>query len=367
MRPTVTPAEAESRLRFIFPRTAFDTVLSSPLAAWAAATLIYVDAVSGPESEPTDVHWARPSTVMWMSPQVLTRSNHSDRAAWRTAAGKSRRTLEALHRQWREPFTPQYMENSRETLRDETFRKWLEHGAMRRRAGLHTSSNHPRWALLDDFAALFDPALTDSDFRAAAAHWRDTHMDPGSKLKAAFAAKQETANHAVTVTLPDGSRRTLEPGTSSLILQGVVESWATIRLGRPVVLTISEPGDKVHLGDGEILRALGIKLDVGNVLPDAVIADIQTDPVIFWIVEAVATDGPVTDARRAHLLDWAERQNIKPEQCRFLTAFASRNSPIARRRLKDVASDTWAWFADEPDHELAWYRIAQKVARRVDG
>jgi hypothetical protein len=111
------------------------------------------------------------------------------------------------------------------------------------------------------------------------------------------------------------------------------------------------------IGDEQILHQLGIQIDVANVLPDALLADIGSDPVRFWLVEAVATDGPVTEQRRELLLNWAVQQNIAPTSCSFLTAFQSRNAPAARRRLKDLASGTWAWFADEPTHELAWYEL----------
>jgi len=110
-----------------------------------------------------------------------------------------------------------------------------------------------------------------------------------------------------------------------------------------------------------MLHALGIKLDVNNVLPDALIADLKAQPVHFWIIEAVATDGPVSTERKKALLAWAAQQNIKADRCSFLTAFLSRNADASRRRLKDLASETWAWYADEPGHELAWYSLAPTV------
>lgn len=79
--------------------------------------------------------------------------------------------------------------------------------------------------------------------------------------------------------------------------------------------------------------------------------------VRFWVVEAVATDGLVTTARRDALLRWAAQQNIAADRCSFLSAFESRNAAPAKRRPKDLASGTWAWFADEPAHELAWYQF----------
>lgn len=362
MRPTTSPQEAERRLQQIFPRTAFDTVLSSPLAGHAVAALIYVDAVCDADDDPAGVEWARPSTVIWMSPEALSHDSDDDRKAWRTAAARGRKQVEQLHESWEAPFTPTYRENSRETLRDETFRNWREHGALRMRPGLTTSSSLPRWALTASFADLFAPELSGDEFEEAATVWRDEHMDPGTRLKAAFALEAETAEHAVHVSLPNGTKRILEPGISSLILKGVVEAWAPARLKQPVVLTISEPGDKVHLGDEKALRALGIKIDVAKVLPDALIADVGSTPVRFWIIEAVATDGPITEGRRSALLDWAERQNIKAEHCSFLTAFRSRHDPAAKKRLKDIAANTWCWYADEPTHELAWYQLIPNTA-----
>ncbi|AEF42734.1 BsuBI/PstI family type II restriction endonuclease [Hoyosella subflava] len=356
-RPVITPALAEQRLRQIFPRAAFDPTLSAPLAAMAVSALLYIDAVCSDTQPVTTVTWARPTTVIWMSDAALAHPDHQDRLAWRTAAAKGRAQVEALLDQWGEPFQPRYRENSRETLRDETFKHWHQHGAMRKRTDVVTSSSSPRWALRDDFADLFDPSLTDDQAQELAERWRETHLDPGTRLRVVHAQRAEQSSTAVHVTLPDGTRRSLEPGTSSLILKGVIESWAAARLTTPVVLTVSEPGDKVHIGDEKILQQLGIQIDVANVLPDALIADIGSDPVRFWLGEAVASDGPVTEERRKLLLHWASQQNILPSSCSFLTAFHSRNAAAARRRLKDLASGTWAWFADEPTQELAWYEI----------
>jgi hypothetical protein len=357
VRKSISPEEAERRLQIIFPRAAFDTVLSSPLAGMAVAAFIHVDAVCSAEANPVDVNWARPSTVMWMSDEALAHVSETDRLAWRTAAARSKKKVEALHAEWDVPFQPKYADNSRETLRDESFRYWREHGALRMRPGLPTSSSKPRWGLLSDFADLFDPDLTDENFEQAAVRWRENHLDPGTRLRVLHALDAETAAHAVRVDLPNNTSRTLEPGDSSKIVKGVIESWAQSRLIEPVVLTISEPGDKVHLGDERALRALGINIDMANVLPDALLADIGVEPVQFWIVEAVASDGPVSETRRKKLLGWAAQQNIKAAQCSFLTAFLSRNHPAARKCLKDLASGTWAWFADEPGQELAWYKV----------
>jgi hypothetical protein len=185
-------------------------------------------------------------------------------------------------------------------------------------------------------------------------------MSPGVRLRIATLRERERVVHAVEVRLPDGQIRRLEPGDASQILRGVLENWAPARLRDPVVLFISEPGDKVYLADGARLRALGLTIDPQTLLPDALIADIGQSPPTFWIVEAVASDGPVTEDRRRQLIQWARDQRIPVESCQFLSAFLDRNDDAARRRLKDLAMDTFAWYASEPTLELSWYHISEE-------
>jgi hypothetical protein len=356
MRPLIPVEEAERRLQRIFPRSAFDPVLSSPLAASAVRALIYTDAIYDPAS---DFVWARPATVMWMSDEVASHDEADERVEWRTAASRGRREVVALLERWGVSASPSYADNSRETLRDETFRRWKENGAIRERSDLPKTSSKGRWALETHFAELFDPTLTDQPLEEAIRDWQASHLNPSAKLKVEFAARERSATSAVTIRLPNsGSTRTLEGGRASLILKSVIEEWAVARLGKPFVVTISEPGAKIYMGDAELLAFLGVVLDVTTLLPDALLADVSEEPVRFWLVEAVNTDGEINEARRSALLEWADRQNIGSEQCSFLTAFASRNDAAARRRLKDLAEGTYAFFADEPDCELSWHRIA---------
>jgi hypothetical protein len=356
--PLPTPADCEERLGLVFPRAAFDTTLSGPFAAWAVAAMTYVDAIVPTVAPlPADATWARPTTVLWMSGEVYARTDPGSRAAWRDAAARRRGSVEELVTSWGLPFRPRYGDNSRETLRDEILPRWADDGAVRIRPGIKTASPLPRWALTAAFAALFDPALTDDDLMDAIENYRNAHMSPGGRIRALTAHQRAQQTHATNVSLPGGEVRQLEPGEASFILKGVIEQWAPIRLTDPVVLTISEPGDKLYTADAATIQRLGIAIDVGNLLPDALLVDIGASPPAFWVVEAVASDGPITEERKRALLAWAKRQRIPEASCHFLTAFGSRNATPARRRLKDLAAGTFAWYADEPTRELAWYEL----------
>lgn len=320
--------------------------------------MLYVDAVVPDTGElPEDAYLARPTTVMWMSDAAYARAAEADRAAWREAAKRTRAKVVGLFETWGEPFEPWYADNSREGPRDETFRRWLPYGAIRKDPGIVTTSSKGRYALTESFADLFDPALADDARDAAIEAWRSNHMDPLDLLRIRAARDRDQQRHAVVVTLPDGSSRSLEPGDASMILKGVVEEWATARLTDPVVLTISEPGRKILLADAATLNDIGLMLDMASLLPDALIVDLGETPPTFWLIEAVASDGPIDEGRKHAFLSWADDQRIPPGSCRFLTAFRSRHSASARKRFKDLAVGTYAWYADEPQRELSWYEI----------
>lgn len=351
MRPVISISEATDRLLEIFPRHTFDTVMSSPLAGAAAAALIYVDAIYAAD----DTFWARPSMVTWMSENILAQAEDSQRLAWRDTAKRNRKAVVGLLDSWSVPSEPGYADNSRETLRDETFQKWKDFSAIREKSDVSKNSSKGRWALEPHFADLFDPGIAPDDFADAAARWREAHLGPVALMKVHAAARREASDAEVVVSLPDRTTRKLEPGGASLILQAVIEKWAPARLGSPQVLTISEPGDKIHYADDHVLQKIGLRINATSLLPDAIIVDFDTE--MFWFIEAVNTDGEINETRRQSLLRWAGQHGIRAEQCAFLTAFHSRNDAAAKKRLKDLALGTYAYFAAEPASELAWYRL----------
>ncbi|MDO9443669.1 MAG: BsuBI/PstI family type II restriction endonuclease [Beijerinckiaceae bacterium] len=361
MRELPSHQDCVERLELIFPRAAFDSVFSNPLAGWAVLAMLYCDAVVSADGELTgDETWARPSMLLWFSDETLAHRTAAERMAWLRAATRgstSQRAVRVLLESWEEPFSPKYSDNSRETLRDETFAGWLDDGAVRKRPGVKTTSGVPRWALTDAFADLFEPSLTGQALLDAIDVFRNKHMTPGGKARAVAARQRGDQQHAVIVTLPNGVQRTLEPGEASIILKGVIEQWAPAQLADPVVVSVSEPGDKTYT-DAQMVQSLGISINASTLLPDAIIADIAAPgETLFWIIEAVATDGEISERRKEKLLMWAAEQRIPAHACRFLSAFSSRNAGPAKRRLKDLAVGTYAWYADEPTRVLTWDEI----------
>ncbi|MFK0039722.1 BsuBI/PstI family type II restriction endonuclease [Paenarthrobacter sp. NPDC090517] len=267
---------------------------------------------------------------------------------------------------WDIGVTQWYADTSREPLRDDIFGPWAELGAIYDGAYLmDTTSPGPRWLLRRSFARLFDPDLQGAELQSAVDDWIQTHMSSSGRLRASLANARARATLSLPVRMPDGTIRDLAPGRSSEIIQGVVEGWAQIRLKEPAVLAISEPGNKFHTGDAALFAAAGISLDVSKLLPDVLIVDMDTDPLDIWVIEVVATDGPINERRKRKLVEWAEKEGLPPENLRYLTAFLSRNHSTAKKLIPSLAVGTHAWFLDEPEAELSWAHIESTVPNNV--
>lgn len=359
--PVVAREECERRLRLIYPRPAFRAEYANPLGGCAVAALIYVGAIVEDDGLIDSEIWARPSTVLWMMDEVLQHDTDEERWSWLKAARRSKKAVAALLAEWGIEHRPWRADTTREPLRDETWPAWLHRGAMRLRPGNAKSHPHGVWALTRSFAELFHTELVGDQLLTEIEEWQDSHLNQDDLVKLHFQHERDEAQHAVSVTLPNGLVRHLEPGDASLIIKGVVEEWATRRLAEPHVLTISQPGDKIYVSDSAVLTKLGIAIDVNDLLPDAVIIDTGSGQATYWIVEAVASAGPITEVRRQQLLDWAGAQGLNPESCRFLSAFLGRDDKAARKHLADLAVHSYAWYADEPTRELSWSEIKEEA------
>jgi BsuBI/PstI restriction endonuclease domain/BsuBI/PstI restriction endonuclease HTH domain len=348
--PALLPDRASYKMRLeeILPASVTGTTAScNEIAGAAAFTLMYVGAVEGERQ-------VRPLMVTQMDSQTAMLRDDEDRLAWHRAAERSAKAIETLTESWgissRQPW---YAADSREGIRDETFRVWAANGALRVDESISTTSSKPRYSFTREFAALLDPALDGAALRAAIDKWQQGHLTPTARLRSQRQREQERRRSAVIVHLPDGGFRELLVGPSSDILKGVVEEF-TRYLSQPTVLFVSQPGEKVNVVDSELLRALRLPIDQQRLLPDALIVDLDPGRDEFWFVEVVATDGPVDDDRKARLLGWAVSSGLDPGRCRFLTAFASRTSREAKKALPTLARGTFAWFLTEPDALLFW-------------
>ncbi|MGH2970666.1 MAG: BsuBI/PstI family type II restriction endonuclease, partial [Gaiellaceae bacterium] len=240
-----------------------------------------------------------------------------------------------------------YADNSREPIRDEIIRPLNErYGAVLRRRGVAASDASPALTLADDFAALFDADIDETEFETRAERWRSDHLGAGEQARLDALRKLDEHTDSVVVSLPGRGDRHLPPGSSSAITAKVISELGPRLLQKPYPLAICHSRDPVAAEDARELDKVGLSLDRDLALPDVMLIDAADGT--FWFIEVVVTGGPIHEGRRADLLAWATARGVSPDRCQFVTAYRSRSDRVFRETVGELAWNSLAWFADEP-------------------
>lgn len=309
------------------------------MAARTLFVMLYAGATEGVG------RWLRPDQVTKMTTAQSRRVSHTARLQW-VKDSMSPGKLSRVHGAW-------YAANTREPIRDETLRAGLVAlGAVIERQGLPTTSARPRYALAAAFMELLACLLSNKgSAKNAISDWQRQHLSTAAMGRIHLLRSGTVASHGtgkIVVTFPNGEGRVLAPGPSAVITKAVIEVFATRFLREPGVVFLSESGQKVVARDDTLANAIGLKLDYARHLPDIILADVDpTSPKVVFI-EVVATDGAVTQQRKAALLATAIDGGYPPSQIHFVTAFMDRRSPAFRKLVAEIAWGTLAWFVSEP-------------------
>lgn len=340
----------QARLAVILPaEVTGSTDSSNPGAGALAFTMMYVGAIGG-------INPIRPATAYWMGGAVAARRDDSVRVGYYSAALRSEReVLKFCKGAGFDRGETWYAQHTREPLRDQTLRSWKDHGVILTDESVKTTSSKPRYTLDPDFAKLLDPALVGEELGRAIKAWQDKAFDPVALSRVDAARKKAKSEVGVLVRLPpDGKERELSTGESSWILKGVIEEFCPRVMQEPRILFISQSEEKARPEDIAFLKKIKMPLDAAKLLPDCLIVDLAEDRGHFWFVEAVATDGPITESRKKEFVEWAAKGGLSPEKCRFLTAFEGRGYGPAKAALPKLAKHSYTWYLDEPDMLLSW-------------
>lgn len=342
MPPLLSISEIHERLLLIFPA---GLEMRGYLVREMAANVIFVFLYGGMVEDAN--RYLRPSYIYFYTDEQAALDSDVDRLAWISNIKKHR---------FRPPGKQWYADNTREPIRDETIRAFLDIGAVGKLAGVPTNASTPIYFLKTDFAALFDSSLTKEKFKELGVAWQKKHLTPAARARMALlAAGKIKRTDEVAVTCPDGTVVKMAPGPSSIITKGVVEHFAVNFLPEPALLWVSEGGKKVRYQDDVTARTLGLEIDAAKVLPDIIVANVgvtgEDTHLIF--IEVVATDGPMNQMRKDALLDLVRKSGFPESQCLFGTAFDDRAHSAFRKCLPTLAWGTFAWFRSEPDR-IIW-------------
>ncbi len=351
--PLLPVTEIRERLQKIFPEgTPNRNYVTREIAAKTVFVMLYIGAVDGEEC------WLRPDQVTRMSDAQATLAEDSERTTW--LAASLRPSAGDIDGRW-------YAANTREPIRDETLREGLVRiGAAKEREGLPTTSPLPRYALAPDFAALFDPSLTEEALNASIEEWRTANLSPGAQARVAIIRRGATAREGrVLVTFPNEETRHMEPGPSSVISKAVVEEFAPRFLLKPGVVWLSESRNQVVARDDRLAQDIGLTIEPDRNLPDLILVDIGPVEPLLVFGEAVATAGPVSEGRQAALMAIAAEAGFSEDQVAFLTAYADRDDAAFKGSVGELAWRSFVWFVSEPDHIMLLHRGADAKRARL--
>lgn len=338
--PYVARDEIEKRLLEIFPEGSHArNYCTRKLAASTVFAMLYIGAVEGRD------RWAAPKHVYRMSNEQA--GKKTDAARLEYAVNAAKQGSIAFGKPW-------YADTTREPIRDETLRQGLiAVGAAVENKSVASTSSRPRYALAQDFAALFDPALVGEALESQIEAWRQVRLNKAAlaRIQLVRAGTKKTPD-GVMVEFPGGEGRALSPGESSYIAKSVVEEFAPRFLADPVVVWLSESGNKVVARDEVLAARIGLKIDASKLLPDIILADVGLNEVLIVFVEVVATDGPIVESRREELLRLAGDGGLE-KHVAFVSAFMDRSKPALRKALDSLAWNCFVWVASEPDNVIA--------------
>ncbi len=105
--------------------------------------------------------------------------------------------------------------------------------------------------------------------------------------------------------------------------------------------------------DDELAQSLGLKIVTDKLLPDTILVDLGPAEPLLVFVEAVATDRPITEARRGAFIELVTAAGFKERQIAFFTAFQDRNAAAFEKVVPNLAWSSFAWCVSEPAHLIA--------------
>lgn len=235
----------------------------------------------------------------------------------------------------------QYAPNTRETIRDDAVKFFVEEGMLLRNPddpNRPTNSGKTVYQIESSALALLRKVGTQEWTPAL-----QQYLASRESLKHEIARKRNLAR--VPVTLPDGSQVALSPGGQNPLIKAIIEHFCPAFAPGGVVIYIGDTENKfVHL-EAAVLAALGVTLDSAAKIPDVIVH--YTAKNWLLLIEAVTSAGPVDGKRRKELKDLFAG-------CKaglvFVTAFENRRT--MQSFVSQIAWESEVWIAEDPDHMI---------------
>jgi len=238
-----------------------------------------------------------------------------------------------------ENYGVKYAPNTRETIRDEAVKYFVEAGML-----LRNPDNPSRPTNSGNTVYQVEPSALALLRSCGTSAW-ETNLTAyrAARSRIRGEIERERALARIPVRLPNGESVTLSPGGQNPLIKLVIEQFCSRFAPGATVVYIGDAENKfLHL-DAVYLENLGVVIAPAAKMPDVVVHDTQRNWLL--LIEAVTSAGPVDGKRRKELKELFKG-------CKaglvFVTAFADRAAFL--RFGGQIAWETEVWIADTPDH-----------------
>jgi hypothetical protein len=232
-----------------------------------------------------------------------------------------------------------YKPNTRETIRDEAVKYFVESGILIRNPdnpNRPTNSGKTVYQVESTALELFRAYDT--------LEWNGKlqfYLDVRDSIRQELSRGRKLTR--IPVKLPSGDIVSISPGGQNPLIKTVIEQFCPRFLHGGTVLYIGDAEDKfLHL-DAAYLQKLGITIPAPAKMPDVVVHDVRRNWLL--LIEAVTSAGPVDGKRRRELkalFAGCEAGLV------FVTAFSTRKA--MRSFLTQISWETEVWIAEDPEH-----------------
>ncbi|MCU1311487.1 MAG: BsuBI/PstI restriction endonuclease C-terminus [Candidatus Angelobacter sp.] len=240
-----------------------------------------------------------------------------------------------------EAYGVRYAPNTRETIRDDAVKFFVEAGLL-----LRNPDDPNRPTNSGKTVYQIEPSALAMLRKIGTPRWASalkTYLASRETIKHEIARKRNLAR--VPVTLPDGSQVALSPGGQNPLIKAIIEHFCPAFAPGGVVIYIGDTENKfVHL-EADSLASLGVTLDSAAKIPDVIVH--YTAKNWLLLIEAVTSAGPVDGKRRKELKELFAG-------CKaglvFVTAFETRRT--MQSFVSHIAWESEVWIAEDPDHMI---------------
>ena len=232
-----------------------------------------------------------------------------------------------------------YKPNTRETVRDEAVKYFVESGMVLRNPDnpkRPTNSGHTVYQVESRALELLRARGTPQWSSRLKAYLADRAM-----IRAEIERERTLAR--IAVKLPNGTTVTLSPGGQNPLIKIVIEEFCSRFTPGGTVVYLGDAENKLAHLDIKYLAELGVTIESAAKMPDVVVHDAKRNWLL--LIEAVTSAGPVDGKRRKELKELFRRSIAGLV---FVTAFESRRA--MQSFLPQISWETEVWVAEAPDH-----------------